>query len=150
MKSKARSGLATLTAVLAACEMFPREEIVLPLEAVPPRWITVEFGNPGCPSVDEGRRRKIVVPPSGYACTSTQMDRGWVHRVFSAYDSSRRRIDVANKIHQEHTIETLSSAGKDGVRSCTPNAWFFWYGDPEKIAGDSAAAYRKRHPECPQ
>ena len=146
-----RTGIAVIAGLLVGCELLlaPKEEVVLPVESRPGRWITIEFANPSCPPIDRGMSRKFVVSASGYACTSSQMDRGWVHLVYSAYDSGGRRIDVADKIHQRHTFETLTSATKDGIRGCRPEAWMFWYGDPDRMAGDSAGAYRQRHPECP-
>jgi hypothetical protein len=141
-----------LAGVLAgSCRLAcaPTEEIILPAEATPARWITIEFGNPSCPAIGQSSRWRIVVPANGYACTSTPMYRDWRQQHFLAPDAKGRYVDVGDKVHQHHTIEGMSAQTKTGDRSCAPNAYFFWYGDAAKMAGDDAAAYRERHPECP-
>jgi hypothetical protein len=146
-----KAGALLLAGLLWGCDLLcaPTEEIVLPAEGTPPRWITIEFGNPDCAPIGGGSRR-IVVPPSGYACTSSPMNRGWVHLTFVALGNTGRRVDVGKNVHQKHTAEVVAASTTDGgVRSCAPNAFFFWYGDPDAMSGDSALAYRQRHSECP-
>ena len=143
-------GLAAIVVALVACRPanLSYEEIVLPAGVEPSRWITIEFGNPSCPPAGDLAHRRIVVSADGYACTSTSAAPGWVSRSFSALASNGRRLDVSDRIHREHSIASLSS-GNRGERTCKPDVLVFWYGDREKIGGDSAAAYRQRHPECP-
>jgi hypothetical protein len=139
---------------------FNDEEVVLSWPQPPPGWITVEYGRPGCPPLELGPfGRRIVIPSTGYACTSSPMEYGWVRRTFIAIDPGGLRLDVREKVHNSRPLgERISTRVPEGSTSgkareekrCAPSAEEFWYGPTTGMTNDSWAAYRQRHPgECP-
>jgi hypothetical protein len=161
--SKAGSILA-FAMMTMACDRSPwwsynNEEVVLSWPQPPPGWITIEYGRPGCPSLELGPfGRRIVIPSTGYACTSSPVDEGLVRRTFIAIDAGGLRLDVDQKVHNSYALgERISSRVPEGSttgeaveeKRCAPSAEVFWYGPTTDMTDDTWAAYKQRHPECP-
>lgn len=73
-------------------------------------WVVVEYEKPDCPPLPtEGIRLVIGVPPSGHACTSSPMPKGWRYERYEyVLANGRRRVIPSNGWDSNSEITPLS------------------------------------------
>jgi hypothetical protein len=109
-------------------------------------WVTIEYENPKCAPLGEGRLwQEHVIPESGYLCTSSQRETGWFYRRYYLVQSNgeRRRLVESKEIFQESTIY-LGIGSPD----CKVIANSFWYGPQAEIDNQQHVVLERLHPEC--
>ena len=110
-------------------------------------WVTIEYGNPKCPPVAEGRlSRDIPIPADGYLCTSSPIYRQWAFYRYYLVDANghRSQLLVDKDISLESTLDLNPLNPNCKVREVES----FWYGSKDQASGDAFAAIKKAHPEC--
>lgn len=130
-------------------------EDVIIADGVKQGWVLIEFGNPSCPPAKESFLRRVIdVPASGYACTSTAVDKSVL---LSRYyrrnlDRSKTRLTIDHWIQGRMLSDGTSATVLPGgaiTKACRIQAETFWYGAPHSGRGDPEAVIRAHHPECP-
>jgi len=120
-----------------------------------PRWITIEYGNPNCPALNENALgREVVIPESGFLCTSSSRYEGW-HRVrYYLVGGSKGRISLrANeRIHRRGSFNLRdSSSGADKI-ICDVSGEEFFYGLQKELTYENPISkdesFLKLHPGC--
>jgi len=111
-----------------------------------PGWVTIEYENPKCPPLREGRLwQEHVIPESGYLCTSSRRERGWFYRKYYLVqvNGERKPLIEGKDIFQESAIY-LDAGNPD----CKVIANSFWYGLKEQIDNQQHEVLKQHHPEC--
>ena len=111
-----------------------------------PVWVIIEYDNPRCAPLREGRLwQEHVIPESGYLCTSSRSEKGFTYQKYYlvAENGKRARLAIDKQIFQRRGIQ-LNPLNK----ACNVTAEEFWYGPKEQINNDDAALLEKFHPEC--
>ena len=119
-------------------------------------WISIEYENPQCPKLEEGRwGREVVVPESGFLCTSSSLYTGWHRTEFYAVDENGARTSIReDEIHRKGTVSIIRSSMEPGaVPICdVKNLQEFFYGPNEKLTYGNAItkneSFLRYHPEC--
>ena len=110
-----------------------------------PSWIAIEYDNPNCSALKENRLwRELVIPESGYLCTSNPMEMGWTYdRFYLIGDQGERtRLNENGQIFAEASIRINENA-------CKVTAKIFKYGSG-RASNESTSFIEKYHPECRQ
>ena len=111
-----------------------------------PGWVAIEYDNSKCAPLREGRLwQEHVIPESGYLCTSSHRETGWVYRKYYLVQPNGERtlLAVGKQIFKEITIY-LNPLNPD----CKVIAESFWYGPQEQIDDKRDEALKQHHPEC--
>ena len=118
------------------------------------RWITIEYGNPKCTPLKESSfGRELVIPESGFLCTSSPVYSGWHRREYYLFDENNNRSTLQSDdlIHQHRSFVIHQGRLSDGT-SCNVAGVEFFYGPKEKLTPDNPIktdeAFLKLHPEC--
>src|SRR5258705_1672566 len=94
-------------ALLGAYAWKPiRVQTYLIPSTVKPGWVAVEYENPNCAPLKEGRFwQDHVIPTSGYLCTSSLRETRWVYREYYLVqpNGERRLLTVGKEISKEIT-----------------------------------------------
>lgn len=149
----------TGAALVALCVLFVArpvwiEDVVL-AEGTKPGWVIIEYENSACEPLDKGWfRRVILVPGSGYFCTSTISDKS---PLLSRYFLRRRggtkgRLRISQWIWARASVSgpwKETAPGGKVLRSCSVEADVFWFGPRGSAKGDVHVAIRAHHPGCP-
>jgi hypothetical protein len=144
-------GLITFFALVTILSIvYVREPIIFETYLIPSTmkegWVTIELGNPKCPHLRHGRGwREVVIPESGYVCTSTPQHTKLFYDWYYLVDQNGKRTPLAyeQQIFKRNTIQL------DALNpNCKVVADSFWYGRQDKIDNQEAVALQKRHPEC--
>jgi len=109
-------------------------------------WVTIEYENPKCNALREGRLwQEHVIPESGYLCTSSKSETSWVYRKYYLVQANgeKRPLTIGKQIFKESTVY-LNPLNRD----CKVIAESFWYGPQEQIDNQQHAVLEKLHPEC--
>jgi hypothetical protein len=111
-----------------------------------PGWVAIEYENPKCAPLKEGRLwQEHMIPESGYLCTSSHRETGWVYSKYYlvAPNGKRTRLAIGKQIFREITIY-LDPLNPE----CKVIAESFWYGPQEQIDNQAEVLLKKLHPEC--
>jgi len=111
-----------------------------------PGWVAIEYDNPRCPPLREGRLwQEHMIPESGYLCTSSHRETRWVYRKYYLVQANGERtpLTVGKQIFKEITIY-LNPLNPN----CKVIAESFWYGPQEQIDNQQDVLLKKLHPEC--
>ena len=106
-------------------------------------WVIIELENANCPAVSGWWHREFRIPQSGYLCTSNEPTRSWVYDRFWVEDSAghRSRVPTEERIHLQAEI------GVD-LGTCRLSGMAFWYGNRQRVSGDSASIIRAQSQKC--
>ena len=138
-----RSTLLLVGALLGALVVGCRSESYVLAEGSKPGWVVLEFENPKCPAMESGwLGRDFFLPESGYLCTSSPIDGGYVYeRYYLLRDNGRREhLDIGKEIHGRSGLNLT-------LEGCRLTATVFRY-DGADGAWDSGEFIREHHPEC--
>jgi hypothetical protein len=111
-----------------------------------PGWVIIEYDNPKCAPLREGRLwQEHVIPESGYLCTSSHSEKGFTYQKYYLVDEKgkRTRLAIDKQIFQRRGIQ-LNPINK----ACKVIAEEFWYGPQEQIDNQHDVLLKKLHPEC--
>jgi hypothetical protein len=111
-----------------------------------PGWVIIEYDNPKCAPLREGRLwQEHVIPGSGYLCTSSRSEEGLTYQRYYLVDEKgkRTRLVLSEQIFQRRSIQ-LNPFDK----ACKVTAEEFWYGPKEQINNEDVGLLEKLHPEC--
>ena len=111
-----------------------------------PGWVIIEYDNPKCAPLREGRLwQEHVIPESGYLCTSSRSEKGLTYQRYYLVDEKgkRTRLAIDDQIFQRGGIQ-LNPLNK----ACKVTAEEFWYGPKEQINNEDVGLLEKLHPEC--
>lgn len=111
-----------------------------------PGWVIIEYENPKCTPLREGRLwQEHVIPESGYLCTSSRSEEGLTYQRYYLVDErgKRTRLAIDKQIFQRRSIQ-LNPFNK----ACKVIAEEFWYGPKEQINNEDVGLLEKFHPEC--
>jgi len=131
--------------VLYAWKPVRLQTYLLP-STLKPGWVTIEYENPRCSSLREGRLwQEHVIPESGYLCTSSQRETRWVYRKYYLVEANgeRRPLTQDREIFQVGTIYL-----EPWNPECKVIADSFWYGPQEQIDNQRHEVLKQHHPEC--
>lgn len=111
-----------------------------------PSWVAIEYDNPKCSPLKENRLwRELVIPESGYLCTSSPMDMGWTYNRYYLVNDRGERIRL---VEDEQIFARASTRVNEG--DCKVTAEFFLYGSGGKTINERTSFIEKYHPECRQ
>jgi len=111
-----------------------------------PGWVTIEYENPKCsPLIESPLWQEHVIPESGYLCTSSRRETGWVYDKYYLVQANGERSPLSEdkEIFQMGTIY-LEPWNPD----CKVIADSFWYGPREQIDNQRHEVLKQHHPEC--
>lgn len=134
-----------LLLVLYALKPVRLQTYLLP-STMKPGWVIIEYENPNCAPLREGRLwQEHVIPESGYLCTSSHSEEGLTYQRYYLVDEKgeRTRLVLSEQIFQRCSIQ-LNPFDK----ACKVTAEEFWYGPKEQINNEDVALLKKLHPEC--
>jgi len=123
----------------------PHMEHYLLSDRLTPGYVVIEYGNPKCPAADVGLfTREIYVEPSGYACTSSQLDHVVYVWKYYRVDSRGSRTPLA----EGKDFFAPSTLGRANGEQCI-QAQIFLYGNAGPVPKrDWWQMIEARHPEC--
>lgn len=133
---------------------FGVETYLIPAK-MEPRWITIEYENPNCPALNRNALgREVVIPESGYLCTSSSRDADW-HRVrYFLVGEGNRRIPLrANeRIHRRGSFNLRDSSSEPSKIPCDVSGEEFFYGPQKELTYENPIvkdeSFLKLHPGC--
>jgi hypothetical protein len=107
-------------------------------------WIAIEYNRPDCsPLIETAFGREIIVPESGYLCTSSAMEPGWTFDSFYAYENGK---EMALKKDEQVVSQSVLQVGYDGCGVLAEVFLVVPNGDkPNNTRSSFIDAY---HPEC--
>jgi hypothetical protein len=87
------------------------------------RWITIEYDNPKCPPLSENDSgRELVIPETGFLCTSSQRESGRHRAEYYVVDEHQRRTalkpDQWIQRRESFTTRSISSATGSAESLC--------------------------------
>jgi hypothetical protein len=106
--------------------------------------MVVEFENPKCPATESSwRGRDFVIPESGYLCTSSPLDHGYVYDRYYRVsgDGRREKLEIGKEIQARSGLNLT-------LKGCRVTATVFRYDAAEGTTWNSGAFIREHHPEC--
>jgi hypothetical protein len=108
-------------------------------------WVTIEYENPKCAPLREGRLwQEHVIPESGYLCTSSQRETGWSYTTYYLVQPNElRRLLRDEEIFHEASISFGTQKPE-----CIVIASSFWYGPQGGIDNQQFTVLESLHPEC--
>lgn len=137
--------LSAILIALYAWQPVRLQSYLLPA-TLKPGWVTIEYENPKCNALKEGQIwQEHVIPESGYLCTSSRRETGWVYRKYYLVESNgeQKSLSEDREIFQVGTI--YLEPWKAG---CNVIADSFWYGPKEQIDNRRHEILEQHHPEC--
>ncbi len=111
-----------------------------------PGWVIIEYDNPKCAPLEEGRLWQMhVIPESGYLCTSSHSEAGLTYQRYYLVNETGKRIQLAmgKQIFQRRSLYLNPANG-----ACKVSAEEFWYGPEDQINNEDAVLLERFHPEC--
>lgn len=121
------------------------------------RWITIEYDNPNCPRLSENDSgRELVIPETGFLCTSSQREAGRHREEYYVVDDHQRRTALKTEQwiqrRESFTTRTISSATGSAASLCDVSGDEFFYGPKEKLTYENPImkdeGFLKLHPGC--
>ncbi|HEV7747808.1 MAG TPA: hypothetical protein VGO56_22600 [Pyrinomonadaceae bacterium] len=109
-------------------------------------WVIIEYENPKCPRLREGRLwQEHVIPESRYLCTSSHSEENLTYQRYYLVDAQgrRNRLGIDKQIFQRRSLQLSPSNN-----ACRITVEEFWYGPKDLIDNEDAAIVEKYHPEC--
>lgn len=133
---------------------FGVETYLIPAK-MEPRWITIEYENPNCPPLNKNAfGREVVIPESGFLCTSSSRHADW-HRVrylLVGPGNRRNPLGANERIHRRGSFNLRDSSSEPGKILCDVSGEEFFYGPINKLTNENPIRENKRflrlHPEC--
>lgn len=138
-QSSAAVGAVVLLMLAAAC--VKTQKYVIPRQ-MPYGWILIDYNRRGCPSLPD----TIIVPASGYVCTSSAPYTDLSLHLFYVIDErgDRRRLERDRWIHQEISI----SGERRSYGLCDYSGEAFYYGPAGTLAGGPEAVLIRNRSDC--
>ncbi|HZH91124.1 MAG TPA: hypothetical protein VEX70_10975 [Pyrinomonadaceae bacterium] len=140
--------------LLQACGLFHTQTYLIPAN-MKPRWITIEYKNPKCaPLKDVALGEEIMIPESGFLCTSSSQYSGWHKREYFLLNEKGERtpLKVSEHIWGESSFRKAEGALPDGKFRCNLEGGEFFYGSEGGVSEENPIikdeAFLKYHPEC--
>ncbi len=134
--------------------MFRTQSYLLPA-SLKPRWITIEYENPNCPPLVDGVfSQEIVIPQSGFLCTSSSMYSGWHKRnYFSVNEQGERTLlKTQEQIWGESSFSRAKELLPDGKERCSFKGEQFFYGSKGEVTENNPImedeAFLQYHSDC--
>lgn len=122
---------------------------------IEPRWITIEYDNPNCPPLKENALgRELVIPESGFLCTSSPKYLGWYRAEYYLVDEHKRRtaLKADERIHRRESFNVRVISSTSDKPLCNVAGDEFFYGPKEKLTSENPIMkdedFLKLHPEC--
>ena len=130
--------------------LYVREPVIFETYLIPSTmkegWVTIELGNPKCPPLRQGRGwRELVIPESGYLCTSNPRNEKLFYDWYYLIDENGKRTPL---VKDQQIFQRRSIIFDYSYQNCKVVADSFWYGRQDKIDNQDAVALKERHPEC--
>ena len=140
--------------LLPACGLFRTQTYLIPAN-MKPGWITIEYKNPKCQPLKDGEFcQEIIIPESGFLCTSSSQYSGWHKREYFLVNEKGERtlLKVGKHIWGEGSFRRAKEVLPGGQLRYPLEGEEFLY-DPEgKIKEENQImkdeAFLKYHPEC--
>ena len=137
-----------------ACGLVRTQTYLLPA-GIKPGWITIEHENQKCPPLKDGVfSQEIVIPESGFLCTSSPEYSGLHQRNYFLVDEKGGQT-LLNRDEQIRRETSFSIAGEPlpgGKFRCEFKGERFFYGSEKELMEEDPVmteeAFLKHHPEC--
>jgi hypothetical protein len=140
--------------LLQACGLFCTQTYLIPAN-MKPRWITIEYKNPKCqPLKDSVLGQEIMIPESGFLCTSSPQYSGWHKREYFLVNEKGERtpLKVGEHIWGESSFRSAGGALPDGRFRCNLEGGEFFFGSEVEVSEENPImkdeAFLEYHPEC--
>ena len=140
--------------LLMACGPLRVHTYLIPAK-IEPSWITIEHDNPKCtPLKEDVFGRELVIPESGFLCTSTPIYMGWHREKYYSVDANNKRtaLQLDERIFRRGALAEHHFSSGTGTIVCKVSGLEFFYGPKEKLTADNPImkdeAFLKLHPEC--
>ena len=144
--------LALLGLLSMDCGLVHVNVYLVPAE-IDSRWITIEYDNPKCAPLRESSvGRELVIPESGFLCTSSSVYEGWHRQEYYSFEGNNRTSLQPDKLVHRHRSFVINQGSLSGGPSCKVAGVEFFYGPKEKLTADNPIKanedFLKLHPEC--
>ena len=129
------------------------QNYILP-ENIKHRWITIEYQNPKCLPLSDGVfSQDIVIPESGFLCTSSSMYEGWHQpKYFLVNEQSERKPLTGEQIRTPSAFSRGKKILPNGEDRCHFVGEQFFYGLKDEVTEDNPImdeeAFLQYHPDC--
>ncbi len=133
--------------------VFRTQNYILP-ESMKPRWITIEYENPKCPRLTDGIfSQDIVIPQSGFLCTSSSMYTGWHQaKYFLVNEQGERKPIKEELIWGQSSFNRAKEILPGGTERCHFVGEQFFYGSKDELTENNPImeeeSFLQYHPDC--